>query len=109
MSTPEKSPEEILEQKLYLKDIGTSLKDFKEVKKNDKNYFILGCGNFGYAEKMLGKDNKYYAVKKLDKYSEKFNTRDFISPEIEKKITISLKKTQNQLKMQRKIEIFIAL
>ena len=77
MSTPEKSPEEILEQKLYLKDIGTSLKDFKEVKKNDKNYFILGCGNYGYAEKMMGKDNKYYAVKKLDIKSKKFKKRDF--------------------------------
>ena len=77
MNIPEESPEKILEQKLYLKDIGTSLKDFKEVKKNDKNYFILGCGNFGYAEKMMGKDNKYYAVKKLDKNSEKFNKRDF--------------------------------
>ena len=77
MSTPEESAEEILKKKLYLQDIGTSLKDFKEVKKNDKNYFILGCGNFGYAEKMMGKDNKYYAVKKLDKYSKKFNKRDF--------------------------------
>ena len=77
MSNIEESPEEILKKKLYLKDIGTSLKDFKEVKKNDKNYFILGCGNFGYAEKMMGKDNKYYAVKKLDKNSEKFNKRDF--------------------------------
>ena len=71
------TPEEILEQKLKLKDIGTSLKDFKEVKKKEKKYFILGCGNFGYAEKMLGKDNKYYAVKKLDKHSEKFNKKDF--------------------------------
>ena len=77
MSTPEESPEEILKKKLYLQDIGTSLKDFKEVKKKDKDYFILGCGNFGYAEKMMGKDNKYYAVKKLDKYSKKFNKRDF--------------------------------
>jgi len=75
MSTPK--PEEILEQKLYLKNIGTSLKDFEEVKKGEKKYFILGCGNFGYAEKMKGKDNKYYAVKKLDKKSEKFNKRDF--------------------------------
>jgi len=75
MSTP--TPEEILEQKLYLKNIGTSLKDFEEVKKGEKKYFILGYGNFGYAEKMKGKDNKYYAVKKLDKKSEKFNKRDF--------------------------------
>ena len=73
----EKNAQEILRDKLYLKDIGTSLKDFREVKKNDKNYFILGCGNFGYAEKMLGKDNKYYAVKKLEKYSKKVDRRDF--------------------------------
>ena len=32
---------EILEQKLYLKDIGTSLRDFREVMNyNYKNYFI---------------------------------------------------------------------
>jgi serine/threonine protein kinase len=77
MSTPKESAEDILKKKLYLQDIGTSLKDFKEVKKKDKNYSILGCGNFGYAEKMIGKDNKYYAVKKLDKKSKKFNKRDF--------------------------------
>ena len=71
------TPEDILKKKLYLKDIGTSLSDFKEVKKKDKPYFILGCGNFGYAEKMLGKDNKYYAVKKLEKYSKKFKMKDF--------------------------------
>ena len=28
--------EEILEQKLFLKDIGTSLEDFKEIHDNDK-------------------------------------------------------------------------
>jgi serine/threonine protein kinase len=77
MSTPKESAEDILKKKLYLQDIGTSLKDFKEVKKKDKNYCILGCGNFGYAEKMIGKDNKYYAVKKLDKKSQKFNKKDF--------------------------------
>jgi len=61
--------EEILKKKLYLKDIGTSLFDFREEKDKDKDYFILGCGKAGYVEKMLGKDNKYYAVKKLDKNS----------------------------------------
>jgi len=69
--------EEILIKKLYLKDIGTSLEDFKEFKDKDKDYFILGCGNVGYVEKMLGKDKKYYAVKKLDKNSKQLNKRDF--------------------------------
>ena len=69
--------EEILKKKLYLKDIGTSLEDFREVKNKDKDYFILGCGNVGYVEKMLGKDKRYYAVKKLDKNSKKLNKRDF--------------------------------
>ena len=72
-----RTPEEIEMQKLYLRDIGTSLKDFKEVKKNDKAYYILGYGHRGYVEKMLGKDNKYYAVKKLDIHSPKFNKKDF--------------------------------
>ena len=69
--------EEILKKKLYLKDIGTSLEDFREVKNKDKDYFILGCGNVGYVEKMLGKDKRYYAVNKLDKNSKKLNKRDF--------------------------------
>ena len=72
-----KTSEDILKQQLYLKDIGTSLKDFKEVKEKDKVYSILGYGYLGYVEKMLGKDNKYYAVKKLDKHSPKFNKRNF--------------------------------
>ncbi len=71
------SPQEILDQKTYLKDKGTSLSEFKEVKKKDKNFFILGSGNFGYAEKMIGKDNKPYAIKKLDKHSKKFNLKNF--------------------------------
>ena len=86
MTTPH-TPDEILKNQIYLKDIGTSLSDFKEVKKGDKNYFILGSGNFGYAEKMIGKDNKPYAVKKLDIHSKKFNMRDFHR---ETKISIQL-------------------
>ena len=81
------TPDEILAQKTYLKDIGTSLSDFKEVKKGEKNYFILGSGNFGYAEKMIGKDNKPYAVKKLDMHSKKFRKKDFHR---ETKISIQL-------------------
>jgi len=72
------TPEENLEKKLNLKDIGTSLKDFKEVKNKDKNYSILGYGNNAYVEKMLGKDNKYYSVKKIDKHNPKFNLINFI-------------------------------
>jgi len=70
-------PKKILEAKLYLKDIGTSLKDFKEVENKDKPYFILGCDHFGYFEKMLGKDNKYYSVKKIDRQNPKFNKKKF--------------------------------
>ena len=46
-------PEDFLEQKFYLKNIGTSLRDFKEVKNKDKDYFIIGYDHFGYFEKML--------------------------------------------------------
>ena len=31
----------------YLDHIGVQLSDFEEIKKNQKNYFILGAGNFG--------------------------------------------------------------
>ena len=79
--------EEILEKKLYLRDIGASLKDFKEVKNKDKDYFILGYSNIGYIEKMLGKDNKYYAVKKLEKNNLKFSKKNFHR---ETKISIKL-------------------
>ena len=70
------TPKEILEQKLFLKDIGTSLEDFKEVNDNDKQYYILRYGNFGYDEKMLGKDKKFYTVKKIYKSCKKFTKRD---------------------------------
>ena len=50
----------------YLDHIGVQLSDFEEIKKNQKNYFILGAGNFGYTEKMKSKkNNKIYAIKKL--------------------------------------------
>ena len=57
---------------IRLVNIGTKLSDFEEVENQKKNmrYTILGKGNFGYAEKMKSKkDNKYYAIKKLDKIS----------------------------------------
>ena len=40
--------------------------------------FFLGKGSFGYAEKMKSKkDGKFYAVKKIDRHSNKFNYKDF--------------------------------
>ena len=54
-----------------LAKIGTKLSDFEEVPNEKKHlkYFILGKGNFGYAEKMKSKKNNlYYAIKKLDIY-----------------------------------------
>ena len=72
----------------YLKDIGTSLSDFREIEKDGKAFFILGKGNFAYTEKMTSiKDNKIYAIKKLD-ISGNFDERSF---ERETKISISLK------------------
>ena len=62
-----------------LKNIGTKLSDFEEIKDGTKGYTILGKGNFGYAEKMKSrKDNKIYAIKKIDKNSPLFNEKDFI-------------------------------
>ena len=56
------NPEKLLDQ------IGTTLSEFEEVKKDDIVFFILGKGNFGYAEKMKSKKNSiFYAIKKLDK------------------------------------------
>ena len=51
-----------------LQNIGTKLSDFEEVPHEKKNYFLLGKGKFGYAEKMKSKiDGKLYAVKKIEK------------------------------------------
>lgn len=62
-----------------LKNIGTKLSDFEEIKDGTKGYTILGKGNFGYAEKMKSKkDNKIYAIKKIDKNSPLFKEKDFI-------------------------------
>ena len=62
----------------YLENIGTKLSDFEEIPHKDQNFFFLGKGSFGYAEKMKSKkDGKFYAVKKIDRHSEKFNIKDF--------------------------------
>ena len=51
-----------------LLDIGTKLSDFQEIHKDEKPFFLLGKGNFGYAEKMISKkNNKVYAIKKQNK------------------------------------------
>ena len=63
---------------IRLEDIGNKLSDFEEIPNDGKNYFLLGKGNFGYAEKMKSKlNNSIYAIKKLVKDSEKFNEKDF--------------------------------
>ena len=63
---------------MMLKEIGNKLSDFEEIPKNGKKYFLLGNGNFGYAEKMKSKkDNKFYAIKKIDIKSKKFKQKDF--------------------------------
>ena len=63
----------------YLDHIGIQLSDFEEIKKDQKNYFILGTGNYGYTEKMKSKkNNKIYAIKKLTtqmKLKDKINFR----------------------------------
>ena len=77
-----------LESLKNLKNIGTSLSCFEEIKNGDINYTKLGAGNFGYAEKMKSKKNKLcYAIKKLDKRSKNFNIKNFIR---ETKISIEL-------------------
>ena len=61
-----------------LEKIGNKLSDFEEIPKDDKKYFLLGNGNFGYAEKMKSKkDNKFYAIKKIDINSDKFEPKNF--------------------------------
>ena len=61
-----------------LEKIGQKLSDFKEIKKSDIEFTILGIGNFGYTEKMQSKlNNKYYAIKKLNKHDPNFIEKDF--------------------------------
>ena len=67
-----------IEQIKNLKDIGLKLSDFEEIKTENQEYTILGKGNFGYVEKMKSKkNNKIYAIKKLDINSHHFNLKDF--------------------------------
>ena len=61
-----------------LESIGTHLTDFEEIENNQSKYTILGIGNFGYVEKMKStKDNKIYAIKKLNINSENFIKKNF--------------------------------
>ena len=62
-----------------LKNIGRELSDYEEIEKDGKRYFLLGKGNFGYAEKMKSrKNNTFYAIKKLRKDAPNFNVIDFL-------------------------------
>ena len=55
-----------------LKNIGTKLSDFETIKNDEKDYTILGTGNFSYCEKMKSKiNNHFYAIKKLAKIKPK--------------------------------------
>ena len=70
--------EQIKKYIITLDDIGTKLSDFEEIRSSNKNYTVLGAGNFGYAEKMRSKlNNLIYAIKKIDKKSSKFDENDF--------------------------------
>ena len=61
-----------------LLDIGTKLSDFQEIHKDEKPFFLLGKGNFGYAEKMISKkNNKVYAIKKQNKNNPNFDRNSF--------------------------------
>jgi hypothetical protein len=72
-----------------LEHIGNKLSDFEEIPNKDKNYTILGKGNFGYVEKMKSKkNNSIYAIKKLNINYEEFTSKNFYR-EIE--IMINLK------------------
>ena len=72
------SDKHVFDPEKLLDDIGTSLSDFEEVKIGDNDFFILGKGNFGFAEKMRSKINSsFYAIKKLDK-NKNNNTKNFI-------------------------------
>ena len=62
----------------YLQNIGTKLSDFEEVPSGDKKYFLLKKDNLSYSEKMKSKkDGKFYIVKKIDRYSQRFHFKDF--------------------------------
>lgn len=73
-----------------LKNIGIKLSDFETIKNGDKDYTILGCGNFGYCEKMKSKiNNHFYAIKKLSKVKKKdFKRETQIMSEINNKYCV---------------------
>ena len=61
-----------------LDNIGNKIIDFEEISKDNKYYTLLGKGNFAYVEKMISKKNqKIYAIKKIDKFSQNFNKKNF--------------------------------
>ena len=62
----------------HLDNIGKRLSDFEEVPNKPSYYFLLGKGNFGYAEKMKSRiNNTFYAIKKLRKDDKQFKMKDF--------------------------------
>jgi serine/threonine protein kinase len=67
-----------MEQFGNLKNIGEKLSDYEEIPIGNKNYFILGSGNFGIVEKMKSKKNKKtYAIIKIDKNAKNASIRNF--------------------------------
>ena len=61
-----------------LKNIGEKLSDFEEIPNENKQYCILGRGNYAFVEKMKSKrNNKIYAIKKIDKNANNFSLRNF--------------------------------
>ena len=61
---------------IKVKPLDRKLSDYEEIPKSGKKYFLLGNGNFGYAEKMRSKiDNKFYAIKKINPSN--FNKKRF--------------------------------
>jgi serine/threonine protein kinase len=60
-----------------LENIGEKLSDFEEIPTGDKQYCIIGKGNYACVEKMRSKRNhKIYAIKKIDKNSKYFSKRN---------------------------------
>ena len=61
-----------------LKNIGIKLSDFEEIKTGNQKYTILRKDSFSYVEKMKSKkNNRIFAIKKIDINSHQFNIKDF--------------------------------
>ena len=61
-----------------LKEIGIMLSDFEEIKTENQKFTILRKDNFSFVEKMKSKkNNKIYAIKKIEKNSPLFRLRNF--------------------------------